>query len=432
MNVFCLLRGPVTAVTVSLSAALFCTMSLHAQTPLDASFNASLNGSVASIALQPDGKVILGGGFTTVNGAAKSYLARLNADGSLDHSFAPTNPPAQFVSHVLVVNSKIYAVAGDGLRRFNASGALEWHYPMSVATFVVDSQQRVVLGGQFTRVEGQYHRNIARLTASGALDSAFTATIGCCAGEGVDALAIQGDAVLVGGLFQSVNGTQVVSHFARITSGGVADTTFNAAATPRVLAIVAGPDGKILRVSEQALVRHLADGAADPGFAPVSSGGSSDDRFVTVGTGTDGKPIVGGNFTMDNGATRSYVARFNGDGSLDTSFSVSPNGQVNAIAVQADGGVLLGGWFTEINGSARVGIARIQSQAAMPSLNIAAGADGNVVISWPQSGAGRLESTTLNTTTWTAVAETPIAINGQNFVTNTAAGNGQLFRLRSL
>lgn len=432
MNDRSLQTRPVTVVTVSLVTITLWAGALNAAAPLDDSLNTTLNGSVSSLAVQSDGKIIIGGGFTTVNGAAKSYLARLNADGSLDNSFAFTNAPGQFVSRVVVADSKIYVGAGDGLRRFSANGALDWHYPMSVGTFTIDSQARVIVGGQFVRIENQYHRNIARLTAGGALDSGFTAAVGCCAGESVDALAAQGDAILVGGLFQSVNGTSGHSHFARIGADGALDASFNGGDTSRVLSIVTTADGKIYRASEQSLSRQLANGASDPAFAPVSSGASSEDRFVTIAVGADGKPVAGGSFSLDGGATRSYVARFNADGSRDNSFTVSPNAQVNAVAVQADGRVLIGGWFTEVNGSARVGLARLDTASAAPALSIAAGANGNVVLSWPEGGSFVLEAKTLNDNTWTSLGNSPIVVNGKNCVTTSCAGSGNLYRLRAL
>jgi uncharacterized delta-60 repeat protein len=411
------------------ASALIFQAKLNAATGLDNSFNTVLDGAVASIALQADGKIVVGGAFTTVNGTARNYFARLNADGLLDETFAPASRPAQFVSRVLVVNSNIYISAGDGLRRFDTSGNLQWHYPMNAATFTVDPQQRVIFGGQFTRVEGQYHRNIARLTTSGAIDSTFATAIGCCAGESVDALAVQGNAVLVGGLFQSVNATSVVSHMARINADGSVDNSFSASATPRVLAFALTPDGKFFRASEQALVRHLANGADDPAFTPASAGGSSEDRFTTVTVGADGKPLVGGNFTFDGGASRSYVARFNSDGSRDNSFSVSPDAPVQTIAVQPDGRVLIGGAFTTVDGVSRIGLARVQSQTAAPALAISASVHA-VVVSWPQSGQTfALESKALSDNTWAPVPVAPVVANGRNFVTNSPAGAGQLFRL---
>jgi len=336
---------------------------------------------------------------------------------------------------VIVVGSDIYAAAGDGLRRFDTTGAQAWHYAMNVPAFAVDSQARVIIGGQFTRLDGQPHRNIARLTAAGALDASFATAIGCCAGEGVHALVTQGDSIFAGGLFQSVNDTNVVSHFARLGSDGSLDSTFNGTATPRVLAIIPMADGRVLRVSEQTLAMHLATGADDSSFAPVSAGGSSEDRFVTAALDGSGGVVAGGNFTTDGGATRSYVARFNSSGSLDSTFAVSPNGQVNAVAVQPDGRVLIGGWFTEVNGTAHVGLARVQLDEPGPALNklhIAAGPGGNVVLSWAQGGSYALETRTLAGGAWTSVSATPGIVNGMNVVTTPAGGSGQIYRLRAL
>ena len=48
---------------------------------VDKQFNPNANGGVYIVALQPDGKIIIGGGFTAVGGVARNYLARINADG---------------------------------------------------------------------------------------------------------------------------------------------------------------------------------------------------------------------------------------------------------------------------------------------------------------------------------------------------------------
>lgn len=405
---------------------------LHAGTPLDGTFNASLNGSVSSIALQSDGKVVIGGGFTSVNGAPKSYFARLNADGSLDSTFAPVNGPAQFVSRVAVVGSDIYAAAGDGLRRFDSNGTQTWHYAMNVPAFAVDSQSRVIIGGQFSRLDGQPHRNIGRLTSAGVIDASFATAIGCCAGEGVHALATQGDAVLAGGMFQSVNETNVVSHFARLAGDGSFDGTFTGTAAPRVVAIVPLADGRILRVSEQGMGMHLANGAEDSSFSPVSAGGS-EDRFVTAALDASGRVVAGGNFTVNGGANRSYVARFNADGTLDSTFALAPNAQVNTVAVQPDGQVLIGGWFTEVNGSPRVGLARIQLEETGPALARLqiAPSGANVVISWAAGGDFILESRPLEGSAWATVSATPTTANGLNVVTVPASAGGAIYRLRA-
>src|SRR5436305_323162 len=58
---------------------------------LDAGFDpgTGANNSVLTTALQPDGKIIIGGAFTSYNSIGRNRIARLNVDGSLDAGFDP-------------------------------------------------------------------------------------------------------------------------------------------------------------------------------------------------------------------------------------------------------------------------------------------------------------------------------------------------------
>jgi hypothetical protein len=62
----------------------------------------------------------------------------------------------------------------------------------------------------------------------------------------------------------------------------------------------------------------------------------------------DGNILVGGAFTLANGAKRNGIARLHVDGTIDLSFNPGSgvNGSVNAVALQGDGKVLVGGQFT--------------------------------------------------------------------------------------
>src|SRR5687767_10359031 len=74
---------------LQLSTVIF--QSRGAAGDVDLSFDpgSGVNGSVHAIVVQPDGKVIIGGNFTTVQGLVRYGLARLNADGSGDTTFNP-------------------------------------------------------------------------------------------------------------------------------------------------------------------------------------------------------------------------------------------------------------------------------------------------------------------------------------------------------
>src|SRR6476660_7666755 len=55
---------------------------------LDRAFaNTWADQPVETIALQPDGKILVGGSFTILCGSLRNHLARLNADGTLDAGF---------------------------------------------------------------------------------------------------------------------------------------------------------------------------------------------------------------------------------------------------------------------------------------------------------------------------------------------------------
>src|SRR5262249_28451738 len=107
---------------------------------LDPTFNtgAGANSWVNIVLEQPDTKLLIGGLFTTFNGTNRSYVARLNRDGSLDGSFNPGSGP----NNALVG----LALQPDG---------------------------KVLIGGFFTTISGQNFRYLARLLANGTLDTSF-------------------------------------------------------------------------------------------------------------------------------------------------------------------------------------------------------------------------------------------------------------------
>ncbi len=107
---------------------LFLTFSqtIKAQSALDG-FDPNANGTVRAVVVQPDGKILIGGDFTTVLGVARNRIARLNADGTLDTTFDP-----------------------------NADG--------TVFSIAVQSDGKVLAGGDFNTMGGQTRKSIARLS----------------------------------------------------------------------------------------------------------------------------------------------------------------------------------------------------------------------------------------------------------------------------
>lgn len=81
---------------------------------LDTNFNTAVgaNGDVAALDLQPDGRIVLAGSFTQVQGVPRAGVARLNADGSLDPAFDPGLGPAGTVAAMRMLPEGGIAVAG--------------------------------------------------------------------------------------------------------------------------------------------------------------------------------------------------------------------------------------------------------------------------------------------------------------------------------
>src|SRR5262245_58722525 len=157
--------------TISILAlALFLTEKGVAQSNVD-SFDPGANGRVRAMALQADGKVVVGGTFTTLGGGGmgtttRNYIGRLNPDGSIDTSF---DPGADAQVEVLVIQA-------DG---------------------------KILAGGGFTTLAGAPRSRIGRLNSDGSIDSSFNPG----ADNFVDALAVQTDGkILVGGTFFHLGG----------------------------------------------------------------------------------------------------------------------------------------------------------------------------------------------------------------------------------
>src|SRR5207253_895839 len=87
---------------------------------------------------------------------------------------------------------------------------------------------------------------------------------------------------------------------------------------------------------------HAAAGDLDPLDASIAGGSKA---VEAIAVQPDGKTIIGGSFTSVLGVTRNYIARFNADGTLDTTFNPNADSDVLAVAVQPDGKIVIGGYF---------------------------------------------------------------------------------------
>lgn len=331
---------------------------LNADGTLDTAFDPNANGTVNAVALQPDGKILLGGAFTSLrpNGAStgttRYYIARVNADGSLDSTFSVMlNADAHAIA--LQADGKILVggafqtvnnLSYDSIARFNADGTLDTPFQPrpagAVYCIAVQPDGDIVVGGNFPFLappEGfnGARRYVARLSPAGLVDSVFDPR----ANGIVRCVAVQADGkVLLGGEFttlrpNSPTNTVTRNHIARVNTDGTLDTGFDPGANAPVSSLALQADGRVLMGGEfttlapngasttttrNRIARLNTDGRVDSAFDPNANGAVN-----AVALQADGAALVGGAFTAlapNGGAsgTRHFFARLVNDTTTQT------------------------------------------------------------------------------------------------------------------
>jgi len=281
------------------------------------------SGYVKSIALQQDGKIVVGGNFTAFNGTTRHRIARLNSDGSLDTSFDP-------------------------LTGFNSD----------VNSVAIQSDGKIVVAGVFSSFDWQNsggisRLRIARLYSDGSLDASFDPGNGFVSTTGAQArvhkLIIQSDGkILACGQFEEFNTSSRII-VARLNSDGTLDNSFDAGRNFQLNFGFYGeawdmklqPNGKILLAGN---FGHT--GASNSGVIRLNSDGSLDNTFTinkkatAIGLQSNGQVYVS--------ETGPYnFNRHNTDGTIDPSFPQTTfNDIAQTIVIQSDGNILIGGWFS--------------------------------------------------------------------------------------
>ena len=315
---------------------------LNSNGTIDAAFNpgTGADGTVFTMQLLPDGRILIGGAFDNYNGIARNGLALLSADGALDGSFNPG----------VGADGNVFAVARQGDGKF-------------------------LIGGDFANLGGSAQPFLGRLNSDGSADTGYAQGTGPSAQ--VLSLAVRADGTaLIGGTFVRYDGI-IVKRFAHLNANGTLDTAFNpnTGADDIVQAVLVLDNGKIMiggrfkryngvECNSFALLNN--DGTLDPSFAGGTGG--ENEWVHTIVRQPDGKVLVGGGFLTFNGSPRRMIARLNSDGSLDQGFvppSIGTNNTVSDIAVRPDGKILICGTFSNIGGSGINGLALLNTDGSL-------------------------------------------------------------------
>jgi uncharacterized delta-60 repeat protein len=319
-----------------------------------------------SVAIQTDGKIILGG-FARLGTNRNFALARYNSNGSLDSTFGT-----------------------DGKVTTDFANGTDQGYSVAIQT-----DGKIILGGY---VNPGPNFGLARYNSNGSLDTTFgiggkvTTDFANGTDEGYSvAIQTDGKIILGGTVYPGPN-----FGLARYNSDGTLDSTFGtggkvttdfANSTDKGYSVSIQTDGKIILGGSAlggsavisgstnfALARYNSDGSLDSTFG---TGGkvntdfnNSSDEGRSVALQTDGKIILGG--TVYPGPDFG-LARYNSNGSLDTTFGVG--GKVTtdfanasdygySVAIQTDGKIILGG-SANIGGTAKFALARYHENGSL-------------------------------------------------------------------
>ncbi|HEX8248916.1 MAG TPA: carboxypeptidase regulatory-like domain-containing protein [Pyrinomonadaceae bacterium] len=357
---------------------------------LEQTLNLSLIGDVTTppavwaIAVQPDGKILIGGDFTSVLGVPRKGIARLNADGTLDTNFNPYPYSGTIYAIAVQPDGKIliggnfqYYIGGQPggymARLDKDTGAMDSFAPYAagpVYTIAIQPDSKILVSGGFSRIGGESRPGIARLDATTGFADSFNPQ----PNTSVTTIAIQPDGkILVGGYFSNIGG-QPRNRLARLDKDtGLADS-FDPNPNNQVTTIAIQADGKILvggiftNIGGEAR-NHIARLDATTGLAD-SFNPNAQNWVDAIAVQSDGKILVGGYFSSIGGQPRSYIARLNAATGAADSFISTPNGSVYVIAIQPDGKILVGGYFSNIGGQLRNRFARLTNAAALSSLSV--------------------------------------------------------------
>ncbi len=351
---------------------------------------------INDLVVQPDGKILVGGLFSAFNGAsgqAVNYLIRLNADGTQDASFTPpVFTSGGGIIHDIVLQPDGKIIIGGGFTvqvnghsqyhacRLNPDGSIDDAFdfgieggPRDVAnikTIALQPDGKVLLGGSFTSFNNQSQQNLIRVNSDGSKDTSFDIGTGADTGYTLSNVIVQPDGkIVINGGFQSWNG-QAQAHLIRLNSDGSIDDGFQnefsvdnvGSSSPATISLRA--DGKILAAGTSFELhgqRHLwllnSDGSLD---SSLSINEDFISHIKTVVELPNGKLLAGGNFVMWSGKMRDCYARLHPDGSLDTSLlSQGLNDEVLTMALQANGNAILGGSFTAFDAVSQNRIIRV-------------------------------------------------------------------------
>ncbi len=346
-------------------------------------FNTGADLDVNVIAVQEDGKILIGGWFDTYDGHSANYLARLNSDGSYDETFDTSIGADDGVYDIEILDGGKILISGDfsnynnvarrRIARLNSDGSLDDTFVPVSEGFIqgncidVQSDGKIIIASPSSSKDNPLARTLTRLNADGTLDETFLVPLDF---GGVNKVVVlPNDKIIIVGWFHSIGGVSR-NGIAKLNSDGTLDTTFmvNGLGTDSPFGMVEDvsvqSDGKIWiggtftsfdNVERNQVAKLNADGTLDTSFVPVATNAIEGTYIYAIEPQPDGKLLAGG-LILKGTDEYELVVRYNTDGTLDSTFSTASiptdneeQDYVMDMELLPEGKALVGGYFTVYN-----------------------------------------------------------------------------------
>ena len=360
------------------------------------------NGKINSVVIQPDGKIIIVGEFSSYDGYFKNNMARIHPDGQIDNSFNIGSGPSGgilFLSEiVLQLDGKMIVSGGftifngvskNRLVRLNSDGSLDNSFNVglgtssSASTITIQPDGKILIGGNFDSFNSYTASKICRLNSDGSYDPTFNIGTGFDSYINDIQLDFSGN-ILVAGNFLQFNGINV-GRFVRLTHLGSVDNTFGGGFDNVTNSITVLSDNKILVSgvhlefsgnTSNFITKFSPDGTIDTLFNKKSG---INGRVYGSIQQTNGKVIVYGSFKSYNNSLVNNIVRINVNGNVDLSFLAKSDNIIQTIVEDQTGKILVGGNFNNFNDQPKNGLVRLTSEGVLDAtFNPNFGTDINV------------------------------------------------------
>lgn len=301
-----------------------------ADTTFVSGFQGQGNIYINTFLLQDDGKILVGGKFSTYDSISRNGIMRINQNGIIDTSFNPGQGiDGEVTSITLLKNGKIVIsgnfskynnVIKNNIVCVNSDGSIDTTYFQKGTDWPIMTTQEmtdgsILIGGFFTTVEDLPYSNFAKYFFDGKVDTIFNNRVNV--NSAIQSIVITpNDQILIGGDFSVINGVNQ-SCFSRLFQTGQLDTTFkyNNTIDGSVSEILIHDDGKIyiggdFIINSTFNKKNIICFNADGSYAPIFNYGLGTDDFIgSICKFGHDKVIIGGGFNMYNGVVRKKIAR---------------------------------------------------------------------------------------------------------------------------